>query len=158
MKINTTVERVGSYHFIPIPKEAAETILKDFGKRVIVIVNDNASIHCAILRTQQQGYYIMTGKATLKKINAQYGDELELEILKDETEYQMYMSEEFEEVFMSDLEGKALFDQLKAGQKRGLIHYVNEAKHSDTRIERALRVIENLKMGFTANKDLISKH
>lgn len=158
MKFTTKVDRVGSMHYIPIPEAIAKAALEQFGKRVVCIVNEDVSIHSAIQRSKAYGYYIMTGKATLKEIKAQYEDILEIEFSQDETEYQVNLSEEFEEVFLTDPEGKMLFDQLSDGSKRGLIHYVNKAKRTDTRIDRALRIIHNLKMGFTSNKELIQKH
>ncbi len=155
MKLTTTLEKSGnSTHYIPIPEKIGEEIITRLGKRVICKVNGN-KIHCAILKSQKLGTYIMVGKSTKEKIKANYKEELNLEILKDTTEYQIEIGEAFQEVLNTDEEGKIRFKALTDGKKRSLIHQVNRAKNIDTRINRALKILEKLKMGFTDLKDLI---
>jgi len=154
VKLKTRLEKSGgSMHYIPIPDEIGEEIIRRFGRRVICKVNGN-QIHCAILKRQSIGTYIMAGKSTREKIKANYKDELNLEILEDTTEFQMEVGEVFQEVLDTDEEGKIRFKELTDGKKRSLIHQVNKAKNIDTQINRALKILENLKMGFTDLKDL----
>ncbi len=155
MKIKTHLE-IGNWNMfcLPIPEKKAEQIIKDFGKRIICQVND-ASFHCAIQKSKKIGHYISVGKSTKKLIKAEYRDKLELIIKKDETEFKSPMPEEFEEVLKTDPPAQAAFDQLTPGKKRSLMFYVGKAKQIDTRINRALKISEKLKMGFTDLKEMM---
>lgn len=156
MKLTTTLKKSGSSHFIPLSEENALAIMEKFGKRVLCKINGN-SIHCALLNSKKRGYYIMVGKSTLQKIKAKEGDRLKMEIEKDESTYQAALPEELEVVLHTDPDGMVFFQKLTPGKQRSLIHMVGKAKQSDTRINRAIRILEKLKMGYTDLKDLLGK-
>jgi uncharacterized protein YdeI (YjbR/CyaY-like superfamily) len=44
----------------------------------------------------------------------------------------------------------SVFEDLTDGNKRGLIYVVSSVKSSDKRIERALKIVEKLKIGVTS--------
>ena len=150
MKIKTTLKKsANSSHFIPLQEEVAKSILDKIGKRVLCIVNGKGRIHCAIQRSNSIGYYITVGKATKKKIMAEAGDSLVLEIRKDESAYQAAVPEELSAVLETDEAAIVAFEKLTPGKKRSIIHYISTAKQSDTRINRALKIVDYLKMGVT---------
>lgn len=156
MKLKTKLSiSLHSYGYFPIPEKDALKILKQFGKRVICIVDQKTTFHCAIQRNNTIGYFIQASKPIQKKTKLDFEDKCTLQIKKDNSEYQMAICEEMVEVLDTDPEGKALFQQLTDGKKRGLIHYVNTAKQMDTRINRALKIMQNLKLGFTKPQDLV---
>jgi uncharacterized protein YdeI (YjbR/CyaY-like superfamily) len=97
----------------------------------------------------------MVGKATKKKLGLEVGEELLLEFEKDESEFKMDVCDELLEVLSTDEEGQAYFNALTDGRKRSIIHYINKAKQSNTRINRALKIVEKLKMGYTDLKELM---
>jgi len=150
----TLVNSSGSSHHIPLSVEQATEILEKIGKRVLCTVNDKVSIHCAILRSEKLGYYIMVGKATKKKIMAEADDALKLKIEKDSSTYQAEIPEELAAVLETDEEATMLFDKLTAGKKRSIIYFISRVKKSDTRITKALKVIECLKMGITDLREM----
>ena len=154
MTIQTYLEKAGhSMHLIPIGTEEGAYILSNFGKRIVCWENGN-KIHCALQRSKNVGYYIAVGKSTREKIQANYQDKLEVIIEKDESEYKMEVPEEFLEVLATDPEAKEYFEQLTEGKQRSLIHLIAKAKHSNTRINRALKIAEKLKWGITDLKEL----
>lgn len=155
MKFKANLEKTGNSHIISIPEDIALDALEKIGKRILLKVNNHVSIHCAILRTNAIGYYIMAGKSTRTKMKAEAGDELSLEILKDDSTYKAAVSEELKEVLLTDPDGQNRFEQLTDGKKRSIIHYVNKAKQSATRIDRALKIVDNLKSGATDLKELL---
>lgn len=156
MIIKTYLKRVGQNMFlIPIPEKQGEQILKEFGKRVICTVN-GGKVHCAVQKSKTHGFYIGAGKDTRKKLNIQSEGELELIIQEDTSKYQLEVPEELMEVLETDPEASERFEALTDGKKRTLIHHVGKAKQSMTRINRALKIAENLKFGFTDLKELIS--
>jgi len=156
MKIISTLKKsgMGSFH-LPIKEKDAKSILNKFGKRVICKINNN-QIHCAILNSKAIGQYIMISKAVRKKLKLNLNEKIQFEIEADESKYQIEMSEELEEVLKTDVIAEKRFHQLTPGKQRSLIHYINKAKHIDTRINRALKISENLKMGKKELKELLS--
>lgn len=53
--------------------------------------------------------------------------------------------EELTAVLEQDPEGKDAFDKLTTGYKRSLIHYITSVKNVDSRIKRAMELIEKAK-------------
>ena len=136
-------------------EEKAAEILKKFGKRVIYVVNKKHTFHGAILFSKALGHYIYFSIAKLKELELNIGDEIDIEIKKDTSTYQFAICEEFIAVFETDPEASKRFEQLTDGKKRGLMHFINKAKRSETRINRALKLAENLKLGITDPRELI---
>ena len=156
MKLVSVLKKSGTWIFhIPIPAKEGKTIIKKFGKRILLKINGE-QIHCAIQNSKQIGLYISISKASQKKFKINFDEKINFEILKDESKYQIEMSEELEEVLKTDIIAEERFKLLTPGKQRSLIHYINKAKNIDTRINRALKISENLKMGKKDLKELLS--
>lgn len=135
-----------SHHIIPIPEDIGSEIHAKLGKRVICEVNGKI-IHSAVQKNQYLGYFITVGKGTKKKMGAASGDSLDINIRKDNTPFQMEMPEVLLEVLNTDPDGLKAFEDLTDGKKRSIMHQINSAKSIDTQINRALKIVEQLKMG-----------
>lgn len=55
--------------------------------------------------------------------------------------------EELEAVLSEDDEAKSAWDKLTTGYQRGLIHYITSVKNVDSRIKRAMALLDRAKMG-----------
>ena len=155
MKVETKLVKTSyNSHYIPIPLDIAEKALTQFGKRVFCTINGQKSIHCAIQRHRDIGYYLTIGKSTKAKINVESGAEIILHIQQDTSKYQAEMPEELLATIETDPESEAIFSQLTPGFQRSIIHYVDSAKRIDTRVDRALKILNRLKMGITDRKEL----
>lgn len=55
--------------------------------------------------------------------------------------------EELTAVLNEDPEGKEAFEKLTTGYKRGLVHYITSVKNVDSRIKRALDMVNKAKTG-----------
>ena len=154
MEFLTTLSKTPGGHYIPIEEKIALKIHETMGKRVICEANEYR-FHCAVQRSNRLGYYIMASKATLKKIQAAAGDEILVKIEKDRTKYQSEMPEELRAVLDTDPEALVIFEGLTPGKKRSIMHLVNSAKQVDTRINRGLKIAENLKLGRTKPQDFL---
>lgn len=53
-----------------------------------------------------------------------------------------------------DVESETIFSQLTPGFQRSIIHYVDAARRIETRIDRALKILNRLKMGIRDRKEL----
>ena len=95
----------GNMAYIIIPDEVATQMIQAGNKRVICKIDQSFEFHCAIQRMKDGIYYIGMGKKILKKANLVPGQEIEVELLPDNTKYQSEMPEELDEVLKSDFEG-----------------------------------------------------
>jgi hypothetical protein len=130
---------------LPIPDAIfTEMLAKSPDKRVICTLNQTVSFHCAMM-PKGHFHYILVNNETCKKLKLHVNDEVEVEIVKDDSKYGINISEELEEVLFSDPEGHFLFHQLTPGKQRSLIHIINKIKSSQTRIEKSFVILEHLK-------------
>jgi len=142
-------QRKGSTPLIAIPPEVAEAILDNKkSERVIISFENGDELHRA-LRMNKDGFCFMTvGKGALKDLGLEMGSRLKIQIRKDDSKYGMPLPLELSEVFNQDPEGKARFEELKPGTQRSFLYHVGNAKSEEVRIQRALKMVENLKNGF----------
>jgi uncharacterized protein YdeI (YjbR/CyaY-like superfamily) len=81
----------------------------------------------------------------LKELGLTIGDWVEVSLNPDNSKYGMPVPEELEELLHQDPEGERRFEMLTPGRQRYIIHYINQVKSSQLRIDRALLLIGNLK-------------
>ena len=148
-----------STHSFIVPDMVAQYFLDQQCKRVLVKVrflSKHIEFHAALQKFH--GYYhIMFNKANQKRLNIFPSDYFEVTLSEDTSKYGVEMPEEFEAVLASDPEASAVFESLTAGKKRSLIYYILKIKNSQTRIDRAITITENLKLGIREHKELIKK-
>ncbi|MCO6477624.1 MAG: DUF1905 domain-containing protein [Phaeodactylibacter sp.] len=154
-----TLEKFGGgMHYIRIPAEEAAQLKARFGSsRLICLLNNSVEFHCALMPKKEGGFYINIGKAICEKAGVKKGDTLSVAFLEDSTAYQFELPDAFAEVFHTDPEAAAVFSSLPDGRKRGLLYLVNSVKSVDKKIERALRIAEQLKAGVTNPREILKK-
>ena len=156
MKISLSRFPNGSF-FLPIPSALEKKLTADGNKRVVCTFRDGQEIHVALQKSKEAGTYIYLGNSTMKKIKLKEGDKLDVDIRVDDSPYQFQMPEEFEEVLKTDPEAHKIFHSLTPGNQRSIIHVVAQAKNSDTRVTRALKIAERLKQGVTNAMKILKK-
>ncbi|HEY5823855.1 MAG TPA: YdeI/OmpD-associated family protein [Cyclobacteriaceae bacterium] len=144
--------------------ELSAAVVKKLGgvskQRWVCTVNKTVSWQCGLVALGEGKAYINLNKKLLKEMKAKEGDEISVSLKKDESEYGMTMSVELKELLRQDKEGKKRYEALVPGKQRYLIYYVQQVKSKDLRLERAVRVIENLKKlpkGKESFKGLLAK-
>ncbi len=145
-------------HAIILPPESLEKHGLKIKDRIVASFDNGNQLQCAIVSLEKNQKGIMLGKHFLEKSELSPGQEVSLEIKKDVSEYGMPMPIELSEVLSTDDEGSLGFDALTPGKKRSIMYFIEKAKQLDTRITRALLVVENIKMGYTHPRDLTRKH
>jgi hypothetical protein len=125
-------------------------------KRLVCTIKEH-TIHCAIMRNVEHGYYIMLGKPTLKKIGLKLGDKVMASFEKDTTTVQFEENAILNEVLATDTDAKSIFDTLTPGNKRGLIYLVTQLKTEAKQIDRALLIAEKIKLGITTPRLVLKK-
>ena len=132
-------------HYVAVPQDIVETLTKDKNKRVICLFKGAYRKHCALMPKGDGTFFINVRKELHTKLGIQLGDEIELTIEKDTSKYGMPMPEEMAELLAIDEEGNTLFHALTLGKQRSLLHIIGKPKNSDTRLRKALVIIDFLK-------------
>lgn len=142
-------------HYILLDKKTVLALTKNNNKRAICTLNGVVEFHGAIMPKKEGGYFINVGLAICKKLKIKVGAELTASFVADATDYQFEMPEEFKEVLDTDEEANKIFHALTAGNQRGLIYLVAQPKSSQKKIERALKIVERIKIGITSPRMIL---
>jgi len=144
-------------HQIHLPEKVAKSFVEANHKRIKVnaFYKDNSIVIYAALYFRNGIYSIGFGKRYQKDLQLPYGENFSLQICEDDSKYGVAMPEEFQAVLDSDWEAFEKFEALTAGKKRSLIFYISRFKQVQTKIDKALIISENLKMGITDTKLLL---
>lgn len=111
-----------------------------------VLIEFNGMIMHRALRSSSNGYdYIGLTGAFLKKHKLVEDQSIEVSLKEDISEFGMDFPEEMQEVMAQDEEGSAMFYALNPGLQRGFLHYASSAKGVQTRINRALHIMNRLR-------------
>jgi Bacteriocin-protection, YdeI or OmpD-Associated/Domain of unknown function (DUF1905) len=137
-------------HYVLIPMDFVPNFIANGAKRATCTINHNVDFHCAFMPKKEGGFFINIGSKICKELNLKVGDEVDVQFKPDTTEFQFEMPEEFAEVLYQEPDALAIFDGLTDGNKRGLMYLVTMVKSSEKRIEKALKIVEKLKLGITS--------
>lgn len=133
-------------HYLEVPTSIIKKLGGKFRGRYICTVNGGLNFSCGLVALGQGRGYISITKRRLKEINLAAGDRAAVVLTPDTSKYGMVVPEELKAVLKQDPQGKKRFDGLSPGRQRYILNYVGSVKNSDKRIERALLLIENLKL------------
>jgi len=133
------------WHILRVPKsKVANFAFKGNLRRVICTLNGKETFNCALFPSRGD-YFITLSKKLRDKLKLEVGNEVSIELAKDESKYGMPMPEEFAEVLRQDREGDRLFNALSPGNQRLMLKLIVFVKDVDKRIARSLVGIELLK-------------
>ncbi len=144
-------------HGIVIPAEEAGSFLENGHSRVALkafFKGNEISFH-GKLHQRNNKVLISFGKRYQKELGVTTSDFFELQIIEDNTDYGVDMPEEFSAVLETDYEAFQRFKLLTDGKKRSLIYFIIRVKDTQKRVDKALMICENLKMGVTDLKRLL---
>lgn len=138
------------YH-ITIPKKIFKPFAEAKQSRVkIKASHQNKSIefYAAVKKDKNtDDYKMMFGKRLQKELGLLQNDYFTMQLFKDTSKYGVEVPEELDAVFKSDVEAYNIFETLTPGKKRSIIYGVSRFKNSQTRIDKALIMCDNLKRG-----------
>lgn len=134
------------HHVMPVP----QNIVDEFGYfknhlRIFCRFGKAKEFPCALSK-RDTGFIIAISKKLMKEATVKAGETIEVYIRIDENNG-LELPEELREVLLQDDWGSKLYDDLSDGYKRGYIYYISQAKGIDSRIQRALKIINKLKTG-----------
>lgn len=133
-------------HHILVPDAIAQPFITAEGdRRVVCTLNDQVEFQCALMPKSEGDYFININKKIRDALKLQIGSQVQVTLCKDESKYGLPMPEEMEELLRQDDEGNRLFHALTPGKQRTLLYIAGSPKRSDTRIARAIVILEHLK-------------
>ncbi len=158
MNMQYKVEKMqNGMHYIMLDKKTTAPFLKAGQKRLLCVLNKAYELHCALMPKKEGDHFIVLGSSICKKAKVKVGSIVEAVFSVDNSPYQFDMPEELKEVLDTDEEANQLFHALTAGNQRGLIYLVNMMKSSDKRIERALLIAKQIKLGVHSPRLVLKK-
>jgi hypothetical protein len=132
-------------HYLEVPPKVVKALGGKFRLRLICTLNGRHSFHCGLMALGGGSGYLTLSRQRMAEIGARPGDSLRVALRVDESKYGMEMPREFREVLRQDREGRKRFEALKPGKQRTILYHVAGTKDVDRRIDRSLRLVENLK-------------
>lgn len=135
------------YTVFPIKRKEVLEVLRPEANatRVIVNINGQGCIHSGLMPDGKGDFFITISKEVRKKFGIEEGDEAELNISPDNSEYGMPLPEELAELWALDEEAFDVFHTLTPGKQRGLIYVIAKPKRSETRVKKAVQIMDYLK-------------
>ncbi len=149
--INNTDNSLMWNNQIIVPKTISDKIIKSKVKRFTCDINGIVSFPCALMADGKNGFFILTNKPTIKKLKVKVGEEFNVTLTEDASEFGMPMCEELEVMLAEDPKFDAHLRGLTPGTIRSLIYLVNKYKSSDLRIRSIIVIADHL----TANNGKI---
>lgn len=134
-----------SGHYIDIPASVVKKAGGTGKQRFVCTVNKSMSWKCGLVSHGAGKAYILLNKKQMQMGKFNVGQDVNVTLKKDTSVYGMDVPVELKEVFRQDKVGKERFDALVPGKRRYIIYYINQVKSSALRIERAVRLISNVK-------------
>ena len=142
-------------HSVIIPETAARLFLNDNHKRVKVRASFNGqsiSYHAALVSKKDGSYTMYFSKEKQKQLGVFMNDYFEIQLFEDQSKYGVDMPEELDAVLTSDYEAYSIFENLTPGRQRSMIYTIKRYKSTQTRVDKALILTNNLKRGITDPK------
>ena len=138
------------YTGITVPKNIAEQLIEGKNRRVVCHIDQKISFQGGLMPDGKGDYYITLSKEKRKELDVGVGEEINVRLEKDESKYGIPVPEEMEALLEMDEEGSKYFHALTLGKQRSLLYIVAKPKTSDTRLRKAVVIIDYLK--FTKGK------
>lgn len=133
------------YAPLAICEKIFKETIKGNEKRVFIEINELAYYQGSLASDGKGNYYVLVNKAHRKKANLEELKCAQICIYADHSKYGIALPEEMETLLEQDEEGSALFHKLTKGKQRSLMHQVSSTKAEQTRIMKAITILEHLK-------------
>ncbi len=134
------------YLAIEVPADIGDQFKEKNKTRLIATYNGSEKAFCAFMPATEKGYWLTINKEIRTKLKLQEGDRVDVSLEPDESEYGIPLPEEMEELLLQDELGSKVFHTLTPGKQRSLLWMIGKPKNSDTRLKKALGVMEYLKL------------
>ena len=145
---STHIQRLAhlmNVHYIEVPEEIVQQLGGKLNVRLLCTINKLVTFQCGLVALGNGSGYISLNAQRMKQARVCNGDKVSVGLVKDESAYGVEVPPELTELLAQDEEGMQRFRCLAPGKQRYIIQYVGGVKSSQLRINRAIKLIENLK-------------
>lgn len=130
-----------------LPEDVAEALGAKGNLRVEGTVN-GVPFRLALHKPKRGGFFLLVGKPFRQQLGSSAAGVVDVEIWVDPRPNQVDLPKELEAALAQEAGIREAFErELTAGRRRSLAHYVNSAKTEETRIKRALEILEHMLSG-----------
>lgn len=148
----------GGMVILPIPDEVVEAFKAAKIKRFICQINGEYEMPCALHSHKGGARFIMLSKRIRSEYDIDPTAPAQIVLREDDSEFGHPVPEEWQAILDFDEEAAAIFSELTPGKQRSVLHMVGAAKREETRINRALKIAENLKLGIRNPQQFLKNH
>ncbi|GMQ23708.1 hypothetical protein Aoki45_03900 [Algoriphagus sp. oki45] len=131
------------YH-VPVPDEIATTMMDEKHRRVLIWLDGNGPHHMALMKAKEC-WYILVNQRLRESLKLEEGNQVQVKIERDHSEFGHEVPEEFEVLLAQDEEGEKYFRQLTPGKQRSLIYLVTKVKNPESRMRKSLAILHHLR-------------
>lgn len=138
-----------NYVVVEVPPQVLDQLpglpgREHFKQRLLIRLDGKVSWQCGILAMGEGNGCISVNAARLKEIGKAEGDEVTVELFKDDSEFGVEVAGEVIEYWAQDEEAYRRFLLLKPSVQRYILNYVTAAKSPEKRLERTVSQFRNL--------------
>jgi Bacteriocin-protection, YdeI or OmpD-Associated/Domain of unknown function (DUF1905) len=130
---------------IRVPESAVKALTGVGSRRVLCTLNGSQERQCALVPYRDGSFVITVNKRLRDSLHFRIGQTIRVGLRRDESKYGLPVPEEFAELLRQDGEGDRLFHALNPGKRRTLLYIVGSPKKAETRLRRAVVVVQHLK-------------
>ena len=160
IKYNSEIHRLDKLKlfYIKVPAEIISQLNGKFEKgklnhRVVITINNQINWQGGIVALGDGMGYITLSTARMKQLSVYLKDKVNVSLKLDTSEHGFDVPEELAELLKQDIEGNRRFELLKHGMQRYIIYYIIQVKSSEKRLDRALLLINNLKLTIEGKEE-----
>ena len=133
------------YH-IKVKEKFASPFVDGQDRRVMCQLNNGEFFHAGLIPNKEFGYFININKNIRHTLNLKEGDEVNVTLKEDNSRYGIEVSEEFMACIEMDPEAAYYFHKLTPGKQRSLIYIATKPRLPETRMKKALVILEFLRI------------
>lgn len=146
MQLTVSVDNFNSPlwgHHLVIPEPMARQFIIGEDRRVVCTLDEKVTIHSALMPNKGD-WFILLNKEIRTKLGVEAGDTVRIVLEKETAEYGMPLPEEMLVMLEQDEAGSRYFHALTPGKQRSLIYIVSKVKNIDSRINKAMAILDHL--------------
>ncbi|WP_426058723.1 YdeI/OmpD-associated family protein [Hymenobacter sp. B1770] len=132
---------------IVVPANVLEALGGKATKRVVCTIRGQV-LRLGLLLLEGGGRYLMLNKDVCRALDIALGDELAVEIMPDPNPDHVDLPQELAEALAAWPEAETAFHTYNGANRRAMARLVVEAKQRETRVRRAVQLVERLGRGL----------
>jgi hypothetical protein len=116
----------------------------NYNQRLIIRLDGKVRWQCGIIAMGEGSGCIPVNATRLKALKKTIGDDVQVELFKDDSEFGVEVAEALVEYWAQEPESYSRFMNLKPSMQRYILQHVITAKSTEKRVERTVLLMRNL--------------